>query len=76
MADARGWDIDNNLLPLLSVLLNRKQLPPQYQDHPLKGEWLGYREFHAGPDWIVIYKVVGEFLVLARTGNHSDLFNN
>jgi mRNA interferase YafQ len=73
LAEARGWDIDDTLLPLLAVLLNRQSLPLQYQDHPLKGEWSGYREFHVSSNWILIYRVVGEFLVLARTGTHSDL---
>lgn len=36
--EARGWDIDNVLLPPLEILLNKQQLPPQYRDHPLKGE--------------------------------------
>ncbi|MDR1622030.1 MAG: type II toxin-antitoxin system YafQ family toxin [Synergistaceae bacterium] len=73
-AAARGWDINNKLLPPLDILMNKELLPPQYKDHSLKGEWAGYREFHAEDDWIVIYRVVGEFLVLARTGTHSDLF--
>jgi len=73
-AEAKGWDIDNDLLPPLAILLNRQPLPPQYKDHPIKGKWSGYREFHAKPDWIVIYKVTGDFLVLARTGTHSELF--
>jgi mRNA interferase YafQ len=72
--ESRGWDIDNKLLPPLAVLLNGHSLPRQYDDHRLKGEWAGYREFHADTDWIVIYRVVGRFLVLARTGSHSDLF--
>jgi mRNA interferase YafQ len=73
-AEARGWDIDNKLLPPLTILMKGGLLTAQYKDHPLRGEWAGYREFHAEPDWIVIYRVVGEFLVLARTGTHSDLF--
>ena len=73
-AESRGWGIDNKLLPPLAILLNRDPLPPQYADHPLKGEWSGYREFHVEPDWLVIYRVVRQFLVLARTGTHSDLF--
>jgi mRNA interferase YafQ len=73
-AESRGWDIDNKLLPPLAILLNTRQLPPQYEDHSLKGEWSGYREFHIEPDWIVIYRVVRQFLVLARTGTHPDLF--
>lgn len=72
--DARGWDIDNDLLPLLSILMCEKILPAKHSDHPLLGNWAGYREFHVAPDWIVIYQVRGTFLVLARTGTHSDLF--
>ena len=74
LAEARGWDIDNSLLPPLTLLLSRQPLPPRYQDHPLRGEWSGYREFHVAPDWLVIYRIVDEFLVLARTGSHADLF--
>jgi mRNA interferase YafQ len=73
-AESRGWDVDNKLLPSLAVLLNMRPLPPRYEDHPLKGEWSGYREFHVESDWVVIYRVVRQFLVLARTGFHSDLF--
>jgi mRNA interferase YafQ len=74
-AEARGWDINGKLLAPLAVLMNGEPLPPQYKDHPLRGEWSGYREFHAETDWIVIYRVAGEFLVLARTGTHSELFS-
>jgi mRNA interferase YafQ len=70
---ARGRDILKIFYPLV-FLLNGQQLSPQYQDHPLKGDWAGYRDFHAETDWIVIYKIEGEFLVLARTGSHSDTF--
>lgn len=70
---ARGRDFLKLVTPL-AILLNRQSLPPQYQDHPLKGEWLGYREFHVEFDWVVIYKIVNDFLVLARTSTHADLF--
>jgi addiction module toxin, RelE/StbE family len=50
------------------------RLPDHYRDHPLSGEWTGYREFHAAPDWLVIYRIVRNYLVLARTGTHADLF--
>jgi mRNA interferase YafQ len=75
-AEARGWDIANKLLPPLAILINKKSLPSQYKDHPLRGEWSGYREFHADSDWIVIYRVASAFLVLARTGTHSDIFKS
>jgi mRNA interferase YafQ len=43
---------------------------------PIRGKWFGYREFHAEFDWILIYRIVDEFLVLARTGTHNDLFKD
>lgn len=57
------------------ALLNEEQLPPEYRDHPLKGKWAGHRDFHIQGDWLVIYRVENdEILVLVRTGTHSDLF--
>lgn len=44
-------------------------------DHPLRGVWKGYREFHIEPDWLLIYRVKGDELHLVRTGSHADLFN-
>jgi mRNA interferase YafQ len=70
---ARRYDILKAFLPI-ALLLNRMPLPSQYQDHPLKGQWAGYREFHVEPDWVFIYQINGEYLTLARTGSHSDLF--
>jgi mRNA interferase YafQ len=63
LAEARGWDIDNLLLPPLAILLKGESLPARYKDHSLKGKWSGYREFHADNDWIVIYRVSGDFLI-------------
>ena len=52
-------------------------LPEKYKDHPLSGNWSGYRECHIAPDWLLIYSIENNLLVLtlARTGTHSDLFN-
>ena len=69
---ARGRDIVKILQPLI-LLLNNQPLPPQYQDHSLRGKWAGYRDFHVEPDWVVIYKIDGDFLVLMRSGTHSDI---
>jgi mRNA interferase YafQ len=44
------------------------------RDHPLKGEWKGWRECHIQPDWLLIYKVTDTEVLLARTGTHADLF--
>lgn len=48
-------------------------LSPQGRD-PLSGEWSHFRDCHIEPDWLLIYKVDGDDLYLARTGTHSDLF--
>jgi mRNA interferase YafQ len=45
-------------------------------DHPLKGEWKGWRECHIQPDWLLIYKATGAEVLLGRTGTHADLFGN
>ena len=52
-------------------------LPDKNHDHALTGDWVGHRECHIQPDWLLIYRIEDDVLVLtlARTGSHSDLFN-
>ena len=47
------------------------------KDHELTGDWVGHRECHIQPDWLLIYRIEDDVLVLtlARTGTHSDLFD-
>ncbi|MDP4021633.1 type II toxin-antitoxin system YafQ family toxin [Methylobacterium sp. NEAU 140] len=73
-AERRGKDL-GRLRALLLLLLAGEELPPSYRDHPLKGDWKGYRDAHIEPDWILIYRVVGDELHLVRTGSHADLFD-
>lgn len=49
-------------------------LPEKNKDHPLTGNFSGYRECHIEPDWLLIYKQTDDELQLYRTGTHSDLF--
>jgi mRNA interferase YafQ len=72
-AERRGKDMAR-LRSVLSLLIDESPLPPGLLDHPLKGNWRGHRELHIEPDWLLIYKVEGRGLWLARTGSHSDLF--
>jgi mRNA interferase YafQ len=60
----------------IRMLAERKVLPPKYRDHELSGNWLGYRECHLQGDWLLIYRIESDdlILVLARSGSHSDLF--
>ena len=53
-----------------------KTLDTKYRDHNLTGNWSGFRECHIDPDWLLIYRIRKEklILILSRTGSHSDLF--
>ncbi|WP_258592295.1 type II toxin-antitoxin system YafQ family toxin [Mesorhizobium sp. AR07] len=73
-AEKRGKDL-GKLRELLGLLIAEDELPASYKDHPLKGDWKGYRDAHIEPDWLLIYRVAPDELQLARTGSHSDLFN-
>ena len=65
----------SKLRTVLSLLIEQKPLSRQYLDHPLKGNWKGYRDLHIEPDWVLIYRVAGNELRLARTGAHADIFD-
>lgn len=71
----RGYDV-RLLDETLQSLLEGLELPQKNRDHLLSGNWKGYRECHIAPDWLLIYKVEDDILVLTltRTGTHSDLF--
>jgi mRNA interferase YafQ len=73
-AEKRGKDV-SKLRELILLLLAANALPERYKDHPLKGVWKGYRDAHIEPDWLLIYRVVGDELHLVRTGSHADLFD-
>ncbi len=73
-AQKRGKDLDK-LKTLLALLIEEKPLPRVYLDHPLKGNWRGFRDAHIEPDWLLIYKISGDMVRLERTGRHSDLFD-
>ncbi|ESY69972.1 type II toxin-antitoxin system mRNA interferase toxin, RelE/StbE family [Mesorhizobium sp. B283B1A] len=72
--EKRGKDLAK-LRELLALLVAGQELPAIYKDHPLKGDWKGYRDAHVEPDWLLIYRIADDELRLARTGSHSDLFN-
>ncbi len=60
---------------VVDTLLNGDKLPEKNKDHELRGEWLGYRECHIQPDWLMVYRIKNDILTLtlSRTGTHSDL---
>ena len=65
------------LKDIITKLANGEPLDARHKDHPLSGDWIGHRECHIQPDWLLIYRIENDILVLtlSRTGTHSDLFN-
>ncbi|MEZ5805835.1 MAG: type II toxin-antitoxin system YafQ family toxin [Rhizobiaceae bacterium] len=59
---------------VLQLLIEDAPLPARLRDHPLKSNWIGYRDLHIEPDWLLIYKVDATSVHFERTGTHSDLF--
>ena len=72
----RGYNLDL-LASVIDALLAGKTLEPRHRDHPLSGVMKDYRECHILPDWLLIYRIEAERLILVanRTGTHSDLFD-
>ena len=70
----RGKEIDK-LAFVVQMLSSGTPLPPQYRDHALVGDLIGFRDCHIENDWVLIYKIQDNILILtlADTGTHSDL---
>ena len=74
LAMRRGLNM--KLLDDIIILLSQgKSLPFKNKDHALSGNWHGHRECHILPDWLLIYRIESDTLILTltRTGSHSDL---
>jgi mRNA interferase YafQ len=69
----RGCEMDE-LKEVIDLLVTGEPLPEKYKDHPLVGDWVGFRDCHIRPDWILIYQIVEDALILRATGTHADLF--
>ena len=71
----RGYDI-RLLEKTIALLAEGKALPAEYRDHALVGDYSGCRECHIASDWLLVYEIVEDelLLYLTRTGTHSDLF--
>lgn len=67
--------LDDDLVPVLEDLAGDQALAARRRDHPLSGDWSGYRECHLKPDLLLIYRKPDEkTLWLVRLGSHSELF--
>lgn len=71
----RGYDV-RLLEKVIELLAAGKGLPAEYRDRALSGDYVGCRECHIAPDWLLVYEINGNemILYLTRTGTHSDLF--
>ena len=66
--------VENDLLTVLSQLIEDKQLAPKYRDHQLTNNWADHRDCHIKPDLILIYRLPDvATLQLVRLGSHSEL---
>ncbi|MCX7097095.1 MAG: type II toxin-antitoxin system YafQ family toxin [Methylococcales bacterium] len=71
----RYKNFDQIIIDILTLLATDSPLPERNSDHPLLGNWVGFRECHIKPDLLLIYeKPDSDTLVLARLGSHSELF--
>lgn len=75
LAKKQGKDIDK-LFDVIGILANGETLDEKYRDHDLSGNFKGCRECHIEPDWLLIYEIDNDVLILVlnRVGSHSELF--
>ncbi len=76
LAAKRGYNLAM-LDHVVEKLSRQEPLPPKNMDHALSGDFTGFRECHIQPDWLLVYRIEDEelMLFLSRTGTHSDLFS-
>ena len=76
LAAKRGLRLDE-LNAIVEQLAAGQTLPERNRDHTLTGDYIGFRECHIRPDWLLVYRVDGDALelFLFRTGTHTDLFD-
>jgi mRNA interferase YafQ len=67
------YEIDD-LLVVVDLLAQNQMLSEKYRDHYLTGNWRGHKECHIKPNWLLIYQLTEDKVILTRTGSHSELF--
>lgn len=75
LAKKQGKNLDK-LFEVINILANEEKLDTKFKDHDLSGSYKGTRECHIEPDWLLIYEIDNNALVLMlyRLGTHSELF--
>lgn len=61
---------------VLKKLQKEEPLEERLRDHALTGNFVGFRECHIESDWLLVYAVDHDQLILtaSRSGSHADLF--
>lgn len=79
LAQKRGCNIDllKEVVHLIALGDQQQKLIEEYGNHALSGNWKNHRELHLEPDWLLLYHINEDVLVLSlvRTGTHSDIFS-
>lgn len=75
LAKKQGKDLDK-LFEVINILADEEKLDTKFKDHDLSGNYKGTRECHIEPDWLLIYEIDNNALILMlyRLGTHSELF--
>ncbi len=63
----------SELLGVVNLLIEGKPIPEEMDDHPLKGSLEGFRDLHIRSDWLLIYKISDDSILLQRTGSHAEV---
>lgn len=76
LAKKRGYNVEH-LRNVIRRLANGETLEAKYRDHTMTGDYIGFRECHVEPDWLLVYRIRQDILelYLFRTGTHSDLLS-
>ena len=76
LAKKQGKNLEK-LYSVIETLANGEPLEEKHRDHNLTGNFKSCRECHIEPDWLLIYEIINDVLVLVlnRTGSHSELFS-
>ena len=69
----RGCDT-GKLHDIIDLLSNENKLDAKHRDHTFLGAYRDCRECHIEPDWLLIYQLLDDEIILIRTGTHAGLF--
>ena len=69
----RGKDFSKQEI-IIDILQKQEAIPYKYKDHKLIGDYLGCRDLHIESDWVLIYKIKDDALILQHIGSYSDIF--